>query len=481
MRLFFFLLFFLIHTFQLSCRAQNYSFEEICGSNYFTHTWFNKYLYSAGSLGRIQKTDSKGHTIWIKELSNIDYIMGIKSTIDSNLIICGMKHFGGGNPNPDTLFIAKIDTNANVIWSYYSNVISHANPNMFEYGIVELPDSSFFISTPQYLTKYNKDGVPLYNVALSNGSTHLRKMVFDSGFIYAFFNNKVIKFDTSGNEIRSLVVPNEITSLAVSGNKVYFNSGWNKVIMTDSSFSNFQTKYYNDSCYTPFQIQDIIIEPNNNLLLVGSGAILDSSAVLILNLDTLGNLISCKLLYWYLYCNGFIELPWDLNIVKYADGIQIWGICCFYSSFRTFVISTDPPLSFCNSHEPCIYILPDSISPNINSYTSNHFQANLYPILPLSTSNYNCGNLIWCTSLTSSETISRANIFISPNPSEGIFKINTEEIIKNYEVYNFTGQLILSSEPETKTIDLSHNPSGIYFLKVNTERDKQFTSTLIKE
>jgi len=57
--------------------------------------------------------------------------------------------------------------------------------------------------------------------------------------------------------------------------------------------------------------------------------------------------------------------------------------------------------------------------------------------------------------------------YVFPNPSTGIFSIRTNSTSeKIYEVYDLKGQLILKTNQ--KTIDLSTNESGIYFLKDTT-------------
>lgn len=60
-------------------------------------------------------------------------------------------------------------------------------------------------------------------------------------------------------------------------------------------------------------------------------------------------------------------------------------------------------------------------------------------------------------------------LHVYPNPSSGIFTIETNEAQSHYEVYDATGKLVLSGKNSSlrSTVDLSHLPDGTYLLKVN--------------
>jgi hypothetical protein len=63
-------------------------------------------------------------------------------------------------------------------------------------------------------------------------------------------------------------------------------------------------------------------------------------------------------------------------------------------------------------------------------------------------------------------------IKISPNPSNGKFKLNTVPNT-NYKIYDLTGKLILSGISHgNDIIDLTKNTKGVYLLRVNDETQK---------
>ncbi len=73
-------------------------------------------------------------------------------------------------------------------------------------------------------------------------------------------------------------------------------------------------------------------------------------------------------------------------------------------------------------------------------------------------------------------------ITVYPNPSNGIFYIDTDKyLVKSWTVANTNGQIIQSRTQgmQTGVIDLTDLPNGIYLLKVKTENG-QFVQKLIK-
>ncbi len=58
-------------------------------------------------------------------------------------------------------------------------------------------------------------------------------------------------------------------------------------------------------------------------------------------------------------------------------------------------------------------------------------------------------------------------IAISPNPSNGIFSINSDNLnLIEIEIYNLQGEIVYKSSSSKGSIDLSKEPKGIYLLKI---------------
>lgn len=72
--------------------------------------------------------------------------------------------------------------------------------------------------------------------------------------------------------------------------------------------------------------------------------------------------------------------------------------------------------------------------------------------------------------LATDDFVNDNKIKVYPNPSNGIFNIQTTENINKIAVYNTLGQKVL--EGNTLTIDLTNQPSGIYFAELVSSQGK---------
>jgi len=68
-----------------------------------------------------------------------------------------------------------------------------------------------------------------------------------------------------------------------------------------------------------------------------------------------------------------------------------------------------------------------------------------------------------------------------PNPSTGIFQINSEQTIVDIKVFDLLGKIIFnqSNETQIKSIDLSSIPKGSYFVEITTQDNKRAVKKII--
>ena len=74
------------------------------------------------------------------------------------------------------------------------------------------------------------------------------------------------------------------------------------------------------------------------------------------------------------------------------------------------------------------------------------------------------------------ETLPATSLQIYPNPTTGQLTIKSEQLsITNIAIYDIVGKMVISSMPQQSqetTIDVSHLPSGIYYLRIDNQTVK---------
>lgn len=103
-----------------------------------------------------------------------------------------------------------------------------------------------------------------------------------------------------------------------------------------------------------------------------------------------------------------------------------------------------------------------------------------------STSNWVAGSPIitgkTCTSLSTSSFVEATKVSIYPNPSSGIFTIETKEDVK-VDVYDILGKKIVtkSFNSGANGLDVTKYANGIYLVNVITKEGNQTTYRIVKE
>ena len=79
----------------------------------------------------------------------------------------------------------------------------------------------------------------------------------------------------------------------------------------------------------------------------------------------------------------------------------------------------------------------------------------------------------------STNDIKKLDFKIHPNPTQDFVEIESKEELKEFELYNQTGQIILKGN--TRRIDLRSISSGNYFLKITLKNNQQTIQKIIKK
>ncbi|WP_190304114.1 T9SS type A sorting domain-containing protein [Paenimyroides baculatum] len=86
-----------------------------------------------------------------------------------------------------------------------------------------------------------------------------------------------------------------------------------------------------------------------------------------------------------------------------------------------------------------------------------------------------------CGTSVSTYKFNKLNVNVYPNPTNDIVKIETEENLKNYEVYNVLGQQIQKGMfSNNEQINLHNATAGTYFIKVTTTQGSSATVKVVK-
>lgn len=87
-------------------------------------------------------------------------------------------------------------------------------------------------------------------------------------------------------------------------------------------------------------------------------------------------------------------------------------------------------------------------------------------------------NIEWKSAL-STPKFDTSKVTVYPNPTSGIFNVDSELNIAQIEVFNATGQKVLTTA--NKEINLQNAANGLYFVTVTTNERTQGTYKLIKK
>ncbi len=88
-------------------------------------------------------------------------------------------------------------------------------------------------------------------------------------------------------------------------------------------------------------------------------------------------------------------------------------------------------------------------------------------------------NVEWKSATASAPKFDTSKVTVYPNPTTGIFNVETELDVKQIDVYNSLGQKVLSTS--NRQINLQTAANGLYFVTVTTNDGAQASYKLIKK
>lgn len=205
-----------------------------------------------------------------------------------------------------------------------------------------------------------------------------------------------------------------------------------------------------DDKYSIKSIQDL--EHFKNLTFLGVGQIDSIEEISNLKLDSLNSLH-----IWDCSAIKRIDIS---NLTNLTDLIRIEGLVNLdYINVQNGSVSKAFSL-FYTQHTK--YACVDSIAKEYNMF--NDQGAMLTGVLPT----FNCVT----TGIDNTVEINNL-IKIYPNPTNGIFEIESKNDIKRMTITNTIGKIVFETSVITNSIDISHLTNGIYFIRL--EIDNQST------
>ncbi|MBI3502975.1 MAG: T9SS type A sorting domain-containing protein [Bacteroidetes bacterium] len=176
-----------------------------------------------------------------------------------------------------------------------------------------------------------------------------------------------------------------------------------------------------------------------------------------------------------------------------AMGNFAWDSCfiCQPSALSNSVTPTNSSCTTCNNGSatatanggspPYTY----SWSNGQSTQTATGLSPGTYTIIIADSHGCNNTTTITITSASGIDELSFENIIsIYPNPTNGIFSIQSSEKISSIEIYSVLGEKIYSSTHQLNnsiTLDLSAKPNGIYFLQLRTEQGTATKKIIIQK
>ncbi len=391
------------------------------------------------------KINSNGDTIWTKEinLGYSDSALSVQQTSDNGYIIAGCS---SQSSTPHSLLaVVKLDSNGNLMWG---NTISIANFNSYVNAVKQTPDNGYVLIG--YIDSISIWGTFLMKLDTAGNISWTKKQMGSSNYAFGLDVNfttdgmmcylessshqcAIMKTDLSGYIVWSKKYNMGIFDYCnpsfklykISDNEFIFNSG-NALTKVDTAGIPLWTKNSQ-----PHSINDFIQNQDKGFLIIGNpGMITKSFGVInILKTDSLGHI-----------ANSYCPL---------GNGVP---------SYTSFPISLTSVLAIS---------APTALTVMAHPVVANS-------LLTLYGNGCVIGNI-------EESKADKSDLQVFPIPASDNLTIETSLKAK-IEISNIQGQLIkrINTTENQTTIDISCYASGIYFVKMISDKEI-ITKKFIKE
>jgi hypothetical protein len=394
------------------------------------------------------KINPQGQPVWTKEVSggNADYGYSIRNAANGNFVVSGWYD----NINDDKGFdilVAKINTNGDTLWVRAYGSTEHE----FTYDAVETPSKHVLVTANQngtiLLLKLRPDGSLLWTKTYGGGAA--RKVIPTAdGYILAGHK--------SGSNVFQITDP-FILKLDTNGIPQFY-----------------KTFYGADYDY----LSDIKPTPDGGFIISGTTASFayDVTDLYLIKCDSVGTLDWARAYGSYEYDEGISVLPT-------ADGYLACGYTGSYNfsngtRYHAWLLQTDSNGSTgnCQDHK-CYPVVNDNTVTPANITLAPSGRVGLSPTTFL-VENYTMHTKDVCPGWTAIDENEKPKVLVYPNPSNGLFTIESSKPIKQLKIYYSYGQLVYIASPSSTktTVDLTHLPAGMYLCNIDG-----YSIKLIKE
>jgi ribosomal protein S11 len=479
-------------------------------------------LVNAGSRDIfIVKFDPNGNVLWATSAggSLLEEGRGIATDASGNVVVTGFFEsssitFGNvmlANTGGRDVFVVKFDPNGNVLWAASAggnlsdegrDIATDASGNIvvtghfysisITFGTTVLVNSALIMLSPDvFVASYDPNGNVLWASSIKGNS---------------FEGSAAIATDIGGN----VLVTGYFTSVVLSlGNMVLVNTGNEDVFVVKYDPNGIVLWANNASGNLWDEGRDIATDASGNVLVTGffeSSSLTFGSNILystglrdifLVKYDAGGNVLWAK-------NEGTTDTEVGYSITTdVSDNILITG---FFSSpqitFGTttltnagwddiFIVKLDPNGSILwataaggNLWDEGLSIATDASS---HILVTGYFQSTA--IAFGSYTLINAGNVdgfvVKLSEITSSEEINSGKPFrIYPNPSSGLFTIQSQENIHSIKIFNVVGESVyhaVGNMPSAVKIDISNQPPGIYLLRLRSETSSIIEKLVVSE